>query len=167
MGGGTVRVVFLDVDGVLNYVYTKEFAPSGCIGVANEPLEALAELVKRTEAKVVLTSTWKRGWALTPEFRSKDGQYLHDKLLSVGIEIYDKTTDQMFDRGRGIYEWLDRHPKVTNWVVLDDDIFEDYKTYGVMPHIVQTSFVSGGFKQKHIPRCVKMLTKENTDGNKD
>ena len=68
MGGMLMRVIFLDVDGVLNYAYTKEFAPGGCIGVAQEPLEALAELVKRTEATVVLTSTWKRGWSRAPEY---------------------------------------------------------------------------------------------------
>ena len=161
-----MRVIFMDVDGVLNYAYTKEFSPgSGCIGVAQEPLEALAELVKRTDATVVLTSTWKRGWSRTPEFRSKDGQYLHDRLLSVGVELFDKTTDKIFDRGRGIHEWLSQHPEVTNWVVLDDDIFEDYKTYGITSHIVQTSFAGGGFKQKHIPRCEKLLTKENENGN--
>lgn len=161
-----MRVIFLDVDGVLNYCYTDAFAPSGCIGVAPEPLSVLKELVYRTGAKIVLTSTWKRGWSRNLEFMTRDGQYLDDKLRSVGLEIFDKTTDRIFDRGKGIADWLAKHPEVTGWIALDDDVFEDYESEGIMPHLIQTSFVSGGLKHEMIPRCECLLNKEEiNDGS--
>lgn len=152
-----MRVIFLDVDGVLNYCYTKAFAPSGCIGVASEPLDALEELVCRTGAKIVLTSTWKRGWSRDPELMTRDGRYLDNKLRRKGLRIFDKTTDNMFDRGTGIINWLSKHPDVTSWIVLDDDIFDDYGTLGIMPHLIQTSFMDGGLKPGMIPLCESLL----------
>lgn len=162
-----MRVIFLDVDGVLNYCYTKAFAPSGCIGVASEPLRVLKELVYRTNARIVLTSTWKRGWSRDPDLITPDGKYLDSKLRREGMKILDKTTDHMFDRGKGIKDWLAKHPEVTNWVVLDDDVFSDYEAEGIMPHLVQTSFIGGGLKHEMIPLCEYILTKENDDGYQD
>ena len=152
-----MKIIFLDIDGVLNYVYTKAFAPSGCIGVAKEPLDVLKELVEQTDARIVLTSTWKRGWSRDPELCSRDGEYLNKKLGRVGIRIFDKTTDHMFDRGKGISTWLSRHPEVDGWVVLDDDMFEDYASENILPHLVTTNFYTGGLRPEMISVCIEIL----------
>ena len=161
-----MRVIFLDVDGVLNYVYCEARAPCGCLGIEDAPLAVLRKIVDRTGAKIVLTSTWKMEWSKNPELRSADGEYLDQKIKQAGMEIYDKTQDNIYDRGMGIQTWLSRHPEVTNWIVLDDNVFNDYRCSGIMPHLIQTSFVDGGLKHEMIPRCESMLLQEeNEDGD--
>lgn len=157
-----MRVIFLDVDGVLNYVYCEARSPKGLLGVEKGPLSVLHEIVSRTGAKIVLTSTWKREWSRDPENRGVDGEYLDQEIRKAGMEIFDKTMDNMSDRGMGIETWLRRHPEVTNWIVLDDDIFDDYECRGIMPHLVQTNFYDGGLKHEMIPLCEHLLCKEET-----
>ena len=57
-----MKIIFLDIDGVLNCKYTKEeifFFPF----VSPKKIELLKQLIERTGAKVVLSSTWRHGWA--------------------------------------------------------------------------------------------------------
>jgi hypothetical protein len=42
---------------------------------------------------------------------------------------------------------------------LDDEIFPDYEEYGIMPHLVKTSFYDGGLKEKHVELAIKILNK--------
>ena len=42
------------------------------------------------------------------------------------ITIFDKTNDCIYNRGEGIKKYLYYHPEITNWVVIDDIIFDDY-----------------------------------------
>ena len=52
-----VRIIFLDIDGVLNYGGCPDRAPSHCMGIANEKLLLLKQIVDATNAKIVLVST--------------------------------------------------------------------------------------------------------------
>ena len=59
-----MKVVFLDVDGVLNCKNTKEViwrdnGKQGFHGVEDGKTELLAEIVKTTDAVIVLSSTWR------------------------------------------------------------------------------------------------------------
>lgn len=143
-----MKVIFLDVDGVLNFMATEARAPSGCLGVASAPVKQLRNIVKATGAYIVLTSTWKDEWEFDEEKCSPDGQYLVRKLKREGLHILDKTRDKILDRGHGIRDWLDRHPGTDRWVVLDDDIFADYEECGVMPRLVQTCLGVDGLNEE-------------------
>ena len=163
-----MRVIFLDVDGVLNCMYTKEREPNGCIGIADAPLAALADIVRMTGAELVLVSTWKKDWSIERGACKPLGEYLNEKLESVGLRIRDCTEDNMFNRGRGIRKWLSHHPEVESWIVLDDEVFDDYWLEEILPHHVETNFIDGGLKADMIQLCVDMLNeKENEDGNSD
>lgn len=141
------KVIFLDVDGVLNDGATKDRAPGGCVGLSAYMIGNLKKIVDATSAKVVLVSTWKREWSVDPNERSKDGRYLHDSLAAVGIDIADKTVDKIADRGTGIVNWLKEHPEVKKWIVLDDDVFGDYLECGIMHHLVHTRYLYGGLTE--------------------
>lgn len=155
-----MKIIFLDVDGVLNAVHSQSRAPSGFLGVDNSKVKVLRELVDRTGAAIVLTSTWKRGWSRNKAMLSKDAEYLNRKLARAGLRIMDKTSDEMFDRGAGIARWIRAHQNIVEaWVVLDDDYFEDYAENGVDDHLVKTSFSGGGLMEKHIQQCVDVLAK--------
>ena len=57
-----MKLIFLDVDGVLNRVQTKTQAPSGCTGIETELVKNLAKIVNETNALIILTSDWKVEW---------------------------------------------------------------------------------------------------------
>ena len=57
------KIIFLDVDGVLNNVNTDDMNPSGYTGVSMKLVRNLAKIVERSAAKIVLTSDWKIEWS--------------------------------------------------------------------------------------------------------
>lgn len=155
-----MKVIFLDVDGVLNFAFTEARAPSGCLGVASQPLKNLRKIVQETGARIVLNSTWRREWEFDEEACGKDALYLIGRLKRFGLHIIDKTEYLMGmteKRGQAVTEWLARHPHVDQWIVLDDDIFPDYESNGVLPHLIQTNFYTGGLTEKHVQQCIDQL----------
>lgn len=141
------KVIFLDVDGVLNDGATRDRAPGGCVGLSAHMIGNLKKIVDATSAKIVLVSTWKREWSVDPNERTEDGAYLHNSLAAVGIDIADKTIDNVSDRGAGIVKWLKAHPEVEKWIVIDDDVFGDYLAWGIIPHLVHTRYLYGGLTE--------------------
>lgn len=156
------KIIFLDIDGVLNCRDSKSRSPSGFIGVDDEKVLTLREIVRQTGAKIVLTSSWKRMWFPEKELQSPDARYLSSKLRRKGLAIFDKTDDQgdPMLRGAGITRWLQAHPSVTSWVVLDDDVFPDYDENGISSRFIHTSFYRGGLDKSMIPACVDILNGE-------
>lgn len=152
-----MKVIFLDVDGVLNFAKTEARAPSGTLGLASAPVKHLCNIVKATGAYIVLTSTWKEDWSFNEEDCTPDGQYLVRKLKREGLHILDKTKDKVLDRGHGIRDWLERHPGTDHWVVLDDDVFNDYEECGIMPHLVETCFGADGLNAELAARAIQIL----------
>ena len=98
-------VLFLDVDGVLNQV-----------GVTNNVLDGvkvmlLREVLSKVNCRVILSSTWRR-------YRK-----LIERLLTENIPINGLTPVLGVERGKEIRAWLNEHPDVKDFVILDDDIF--------------------------------------------
>lgn len=153
----SLKAIFLDVDGVLNDAHTPDRAPGGFIGIDDGMVTQLKRIIDHTQAVVILTSTWKSEWEKNREESTVDGKYLEDCLLKHEISILDKTTDHISNRGEGISNYLKDHPEIDNWVVLDDDIFYDYEKYGIMPHLVKTSFGYGGLSQAFANEAIYRL----------
>lgn len=139
-----MKVVFLDVDGVLNSVrdyYSVELT-------TDSHFILLRELIDRTGAKIVLSSSWRIGLSI--------GDVLVQRLAEYGLEIYDTTPVLYFEgrkRGDEIRAWLNEHKDVTNFVILDDesDMCEFTKT-----NLVKTN-TNFGLKSIHIEKVVKIL----------
>ena len=130
-----MKVIFLDIDGVLNSFKTTSRTPSGYRGVSNSLVKRLQKLIKSTGAVVVLTSSWKHS-------DDMDLAYLYKKLGSA------KPVDRTYDpedrdsrRGAGINAWLESH-EVEEFVILDDYSFE-FKEQGLMPHLILTDETVG------------------------
>lgn len=158
-----MRVIFLDVDGVLNCAYSESRAPHGCLGVDDDKVKVLRKIVDATDAKIVLVSTWKQSWSKNKECQDADANYLDRKLAEEGLYIMDKTTDHIDDRGAGIWRWLEKCDQpIESWIVLDDDIFPDYVALDVIPHHVKTNFGRGGLMEKHISKSVRLLMGEES-----
>ena len=139
-----MKIIFLDVDGVLNSVrdyYSVDL-------VTDSHFELLKELIDRTGAKIVLSSSWRMGLSI----RGK----LVQRLAEYGLEICDITPVLHFaerKRGDEIRAWLDKHEDVTNFVILDDesDMCEFTKI-----NLVKTD-TNFGLKRKHVEKAVEIL----------
>lgn len=153
-----MKVIFLDVDGVLNCQKT-EAKCRGFIGVDSKKVKLLKKIVDATDAKIVLSSSWKIGWwKYHKEDQDQEGHYLDQKLKREGLRIIDKTTDPDCERrGEGILNWLDDHI-VESFVILDDEVF-DYEQCNIMDRLVKTSFYDddGGLQERHVEQAINIL----------
>lgn len=104
-----MKVIFLDIDGVLNSDRTPNPRNFPYI-VDPKPLGRLKKLIARTGAKVVLTSTWR----LDPV-----------GLLAAkhfGVPFMDVSPDMPKKaRSEEVRCWLSDHPKVSRYAVIDDE----------------------------------------------
>ena len=131
--------IFLDVDGVLNSATTCERTPDYHVGIDDLRVEVLAEAIKKYgPADIVLTSDWK---GLRPE--EDDYIYLISKLAKYRLELAGKTTDHYNNRGEGIQHYLESHPEIKEYVVLDDNTF-DFQDY---PHIWERLIRTNGIER--------------------
>lgn len=113
-------VVFLDVDGVLNTRTTVEQSLDGHTGIDDARVEILAKVIQKMGgADIVLSSDWKN-----ISDKAKDLDYLASKLSKYGLKISDQTSDKWHYRGEGIQAYLDAHPEVKEYVILDDNTFD-------------------------------------------
>ena len=102
-----MKVVFLDIDGVLNEEKSRSRC-CGYLGIDDKKVENLALIIKKTNAAIVLISTWKDDWRKTD--KSHQGimaNYLDRKLKKQGLVILDKTKSIdkngfHFSRGRRV-----------------------------------------------------------------
>ena len=179
-----MKVVFLDVDGVLNCKNTKEViwrdnGKQGFHGVEDGKTELLAEIVKTTDAVIVLSSTWRLNKVKSifdnylflddlddeeyDESPDKSAyKYLEMRLKQHGLEIYDDTPDSggAYSRGKEINQWLEAHPEVTGYVILDDEEFRDFETYGLTDHVVYTTYAKG-LTKKQVKEAIDILNQKN------
>lgn len=107
-----MKVIFLDIDGVLNnstllYHYGSEF-------IDGDMTELFAKIVLSTEAKVVLSSSWRlEDWSR---------KMVEEALDVYGVEIMDITPSMpRVRRCREIARWLKEHSEVDEYAIIDDD----------------------------------------------
>lgn len=100
-------IIFLDVDGVLT--------SARCNGFHDFDLWAVTFLrwaCKKGNAKIVMSSVWRNNRDAKEVFGRTFGEFLHE----------DWRTGNHGAREDEIDEWLSRHPEITEFIVIDDDI---------------------------------------------
>ncbi len=109
-----MKILFLDVDGVVNCVTTAQ-RHRGAIGI--DPYMALLvdRIIQATKCEVVLSSTW-RLW----ENSRKEVEQQVCKFIDVTKSMPLIGGSEMHERGKEIAEWLSRHPEVEKYAILDD-----------------------------------------------
>ena len=156
-----MKIIMLDIDGVLNC----DASQSRCgafIGIDNDKVKRLRRIVDATGARIVLVSSWKTAWErFHKDDNGTSGRYLDSKLRREGLHILDKTTDHIWDRGRGILDWISAR-NVDSFIILDDEEF-DYDECGVMSRLVKTSFYDGGLRDDHVELAIELLNTETID----
>ena len=145
-------VSVLNSDAYADYMLTEEN-----VDIFNEDMlderaiVQLKKIVEATDAEIVLSSSWR--WY--KETRNK----VHHQLRLKGIDFVDTTpreTDITMSRGAEIKEWLNNHPEVEKFVILDDDELqiEEY-----LPYHVKTNFKYGLTREK-AAEAIKILNGE-------
>lgn len=148
--------IFLDIDGVLNCDTTKERC-HGMLGIDPEKVLLLKHIVDETGAQIVLSSTWKYGWEpVKKQLNDEFADYLDKALSDAGLKAIGKTDDEGYDRGQGIIEYLAQHP-ADAWIVLDDNIFNDFKRLGVCEHLLLTDFEDEGLTYSLAEQAINMI----------
>jgi len=114
-----IKVIFLDVDGVLNSSHTTRKTASGYTFIGNRQLKNLKRIISETGAKVVLSSDWR--YERDDPVYNSDFLELRHELQQNGIQLYDFTPElPTAHRGAEINKWLKAHEEVGNFVILDD-----------------------------------------------
>lgn len=114
-----MKVIFFNVDNVLNFTESDAEAPSGRKGIAEARVKELKKIVTESGARLVLIGEWRKDWDFDDTKCTKDGTYLNKKLDRKGLHILDKTNDTLPDED-AISDWMKRHPNVTDTCVLTD-----------------------------------------------
>ena len=157
------KVIFLDVDGVLNCRSTEDKC-GAYRGIDDKKVSLLKEIVDATGAIIVLISSWKECWTNNPRYKPKQDEmatYLDEKLAKQGLVIRDKTRDgNPFRRGKGILRFIERQKEIgidiRKYVILDDEIF-DYLEAKMSWHLIRTDFEQNGLEKKHVRKAIEKL----------
>lgn len=127
-----MKIIFLDVDGVINCrKTTAQFRKTKRMGIDPILVDRLNTILSNVDAQIVLSSTWRlfKGWRDTFKFCKIDV-----------TRIIDVTPKLNSIRGLEIKAWLDLHPEVTKYAIVDDD---SDMLPAQMPNFFQTTWDDG------------------------
>lgn len=178
-----MKIIFLDIDGVLNCeqtfldriyktenneplseFYEMQKGQGYMLDIDEEKVQILGEITKITGAKVVLSSSWRADWKDGKDnlrfLTSKALQYLFDKysidIIGITPYINNRISRRREDE---IKEYLNHHKDIEYFCVIDDDT-EDLQT--LKEFLIETNFYrnetdNGGLQRRHIEEAVKIL----------
>lgn len=153
--------IFLDVDGVLNNEEHCKLLADELLGkmqyfglmrdIGELPFDyrsclLIQSLIKETNAYVVLSSSWRLGQ-----------KHISALLEYADIPIRDTTPSLHKKRGDEIKAFLDEHPEISRYIIIDDDsdmLPEQMKNF----HLVDRKV---GFTKKDYEECLEMLMNDN------
>lgn len=149
-----MKVIFLDFDGVLNSA--KYLLGHGDCGVAIDParMALLKQIVDATDAKIVLSTSWREHWSKDLIHCDSTGMLINRIFSKYGLHIFDKTPELHERRETEIKSWLDTHPEVENFVVLDDSLLSAGYLNG---HFIKTSNYFDGLDETDVQKAIDIL----------
>jgi acyl-coenzyme A synthetase/AMP-(fatty) acid ligase len=119
-----MKIIFLDIDGVLNVIGQGRDQFGSIFHKHFE--DNLRYLIEQTGAKIVISSSWRfSGLDIMKDMwlkRNLPGEVIDITPYCAMIhedESYESY--ESVERGYEIQEWLNKHPEVENYVILDDD----------------------------------------------
>lgn len=165
-----MRVIFLDIDGVLNSEEFYQHRPltQELNEIDEEKVKLLQQIVQATNAKIVLTSTWRvydKTDKTSPSYKVYG--YLVDTLAKYDLSIFDCTPWINENRPHEIQVWLsmwdlykDIHEHIRGYVILDDDFsHKQYAKFHLQNHLIKTTFYGerGGLQPEHVQQAIDIL----------
>lgn len=153
-----LKIIFLDFDGVIS---THEK------GMNLDPakIALLEEILSFTDAKIVVSSSWRVGTRNKDEFIKKlfGSKRSKDIVPSCQIfinAIYDITDTQGNSRGEEVQRWIDKHEnEIDQYVILDDE--NEYSDEQLFNFVQVDGYE--GLSGREAKICVKMLNGERIE----
>ena len=143
-----MRIIFLDVDGVLNNNYTTD-RYNGFIGIDQKLVDRLKILYDKSneeeETRIVVSSSWRYD-KIRKDYIS-DGCYDYLKKRLGDMEVIGETPDlkRGWSRASEVKAWLEKFREkfnVKSFVILDDEQF-DFAEQGLSKYTILTNFRIG------------------------
>lgn len=144
------KLIFLDIDGVLNDDHTVEYTPDGYTGIDDYHVAQLKKIIDKTNAKIVLSSDWRY---TSPQWDSKNEndpvwEYLCNKLKKFDLIISDivpQYCSSWHSRGREIELYLFYFYEIKDesyqYIILDD--LSSYEFQAHLSHLIHTDYKVG------------------------
>lgn len=141
-----MKVIFLDFDGVINNWNNFD-------GVDINNVLPLLEIIKLTGAKIVATSSNKYSFqANGVKYDNSRYSYYVSELKELGIDIFAITPYVDGNREREIIKYLEDHPEIKEFLILDDDyVINSLKEHQVFLDLYR------GITKEHVEPSVSIL----------
>ena len=165
------KYIFLDIDGVLNSEHTlDQTSEHNASIICDQYLENLRNIFEKTDAKLALSSSWRVYFESTiDDPKHSYGVQLVQALAKHNLKLHNATpfVKGQFSNERGleIKTYIDQH-KITDYVVIDDEEFSDFKTHLDMYRFVQATFgnetttiETEGLNKKVAEKAIEILNK--------
>lgn len=153
-----MKVIFLDIDGVLNSAaYQAEWGGDPPSNVDETRLPLLCRILEETGAVIVLSTSWRLYWSPDPALCAPEWRETGEVLTRYGIPILDRTPAYNGNnRDREIRDWLAAHAgEVESFAILDDIPFG----WGdLSDRLVRTDMRKGrGLMESHVQKAIALL----------
>jgi hypothetical protein len=143
-------VIFLDIDGVMNSGRNMHAQGGKALPFDREAVRALEKILVETNARIVISSTWRINRTIDQLNQIFEQEGLPDWIVDTTplyVDENDKITTKSGvtlyradARGKEICAYLEKNPDAANYVVIDDDSDMD----GVdQTRFFQTDFMQG------------------------
>lgn len=167
------KIIFLDIDGPLAWGTWM----GGRVNINSnltipypwnqEDCDALKSILKETNAKIVLSSDWRKHYSFKDmgdilDFYGIDRDYLLDYTSMSEPKVKMSSSSEM-DRANQIIKWLKANKIKKNWVAIDDLKLSDgfgYFKYPKYRHIqVDGDWGYGGKLRDKVEKIINVLNK--------
>jgi len=152
-----MKIIFLDVDGVMNsevYHRTLNTKKKGWRRFDPEAVKMIMKLVEEFNAKIVISSLWR--------FVAKKELVIELKASGLVNFLHPDWKTPIIEpghRGKEIKMWLDEHPDIKDFVILDDDsdVLDEHKN-----RFVKTDYYDG-MQAEHYYKAMEILGGDKLD----
>jgi hypothetical protein len=158
-----MKVIFLDIDGVLvtrnSIKYQHLNYPDNTeIIFSKKAVKNLNKLIRLTGAKIVISSTWRLFHTIDELRAIFKKQKIKGKIISI-TSAERATIEEDIPRGKKIADWLDEHPDVEQYVVIDDDVEADCIQFHPY-NCVETSYKRGFSQEDRFNEALAILNEK-------
>ena len=158
-----MKVIFLDIDGVLvtrnsiKYQYLN-FPDETNIRFSKKAVKNLNKLVRLTKAKIVISSTWRLFHSLEKLQNIFEEQNIESEIIST-TSVEKATVEEDIPRGQKIADWLEQHPEVEQYLIIDDDVQADCIQFHPY-NCVETSYKRGFAPEDRFNEALAILNEK-------
>lgn len=159
------KIIFMDVDGVLNYTkwYVDDRNPGNLYGqegdIDPECVRRIVNICKKTGAKIVLSSDWridKSSIGRLERAGFPEGLIFSQTPELIWTLFNSPASTEDYSRGREINMWLTEHPDTYNYVIIDDS--EDFSDEQKRFHYICVDS-DNGFTDKNMEDAIRILSR--------